>query len=294
MTAPGPCDYKLKLYGRGRASDALIQHRITALGYEIYNCAGNSRLVRNKVPALQALREKFMEALRTRAAASSEESDNSDTEETPTLAELERKVSAINHAGIKNRRDRAFCHYQIARLEAEIGALHDAQDYYRNPWFRSTDEEELEIKGYENTLVDEWVYGKLKNLKEQKKTFVEWRDELLYEAPKIRRDYCKAEGALDQELNRLDRLRSAARERNPAASPGQGNQESPTSSSFVAEGIKYKFETLPFGLRHLHTHWRCERDTRKSEGITRECGETIRGDPASSTSCYSSTSSAEE
>ncbi|KAJ8680324.1 hypothetical protein QAD02_016111 [Eretmocerus hayati] len=304
MPASGPCDYKLKLYGRGRASDALIQHRITTIGYEIYNCAGNSRLVRNKVPILQALRKKFMEALKNRAAAPSEDpdSDNSDSEEAPTLEDLEKRVSSINQASIKNRRDRAFCHYQIARLEAEIGALFDAQDYYRVPWFRSTDEEELEVKGYENTLVDEWVYVKLKDLKEQKKTFIEWRDELLYEAPKIRRDYHEAENALNQEFERLDQLRSSPSHQpsahdNTASQKQYHQDDSPASPPFVTGELNPKFKKLPFGIRQSCTYWRCERATRRCEKATEECEKAAEGGLCIGTSCYAddiSTSSTKE
>ncbi|KAJ8671313.1 hypothetical protein QAD02_002572 [Eretmocerus hayati] len=226
MSAPRPCDYKLKFYGKGRGSKDLIQHWITALGYEIYNCA----------------------------ARSSDESGDSDSEETPTLETLEAKLAVINQASIKNLRDRAFCHYQIARLEAEIGALYDAQDYYRVPWFRSTNEEELEVRGYENTLVDEWVHVKLTDLKEQKKNFIEWRDELLYEAPKLRKDYNGVEGALNQKFQRLEPIRTNSEGQRQAKAQNQKHQEPPVSPPFSTEGFEPKFAKLPFGLRHLYTY----------------------------------------
>ncbi|KAJ8685257.1 hypothetical protein QAD02_021050 [Eretmocerus hayati] len=270
MSGSRPCDFKLKLYGKGRASDALIQHRITALGYEIFNCSGNSRLMRNKVPALQALRRRFLEALKNRSTRSSEESEDSDNEDTPTLRELEEKLTHINQVMVKNRRDRAFCHYQIARLEAEIGALYDAQDYYRVPWLRSTDEEDLEVLGYENTLVDEWIYGKLRDLKEQKKNFTEWRDELLYEAPKLRKDYYEVENTFCQEHDRLDQLRSVSKGQHQAQSHAEdrNHQRSPTSPPFITKTAKPKIAKLPFGLRHLYTFQRCEQATKECERAT--------------------------
>ncbi|KAJ8684916.1 hypothetical protein QAD02_020709 [Eretmocerus hayati] len=297
MSPSGPCNYKLKLHGRGRASDALIQHRITAIGYEIYNCAGNSRLMRNKVPALQALRRKFLDALRNRSTTSSDESGSSDSDDTPTLGELEEKLSNIDQAMVKNRRDRAFCHYQIARLEAEIGALHDAQDYYRVSWFRSTDDEELEVRGYENTLVDEWVYVKLKDLRKQSKDFTEWRDELLYEAPKLRRDYYEVEGALRQELDRLEQLRLASRNQHPAhvIDRRQNHQKSPIPPTPVTKEAEYKFEKLPFGLRQLHAFRLYEETDQNWKRATKECKKNIDDIFTSGyTSDSSSTSSAEE
>ncbi|KAJ8678174.1 hypothetical protein QAD02_013961 [Eretmocerus hayati] len=302
MSASGPCDYRLKLRGKGRASEALIQHRITAIGYEIYNCAGNSRLVRNKVPALQTLRRKFMEALKNRAAASSDESEDSDCEPELSLEQLEEKLSGIDQAIIKNRRDRAFCHYQTARLEAEIGALHDAQDYYRVPWFRPLDEEQLEVRGYENTL--------LKDYKEQKKNFIEWRDELLYEAPKLRKDYHEVEGALILELDRLEQPRTAPRERHHQPQerivvnrdrehrePSTSAQQPTGAPSFTTESANPKFTKLPFGLRQLSTFWQGEKATRRCEEASRKCERVAGRHSEVTSSCFtddsSSTSSAE-